>query len=150
MEPWGVHGRPAVGVYALIARVLGGAASGLQVGVWTGQQGRQDLAEGETQLYSSASGAEVYLDKDGNNKINAASGKDVVVNGGTAQVARKGDPITRGTLQLVATGVPISSIAWTYTPGDGSAVQSGTLNSTTPALITIHEQVDGGAPHFKA
>lgn len=101
MEPWGVHGRPAPGIQALIARVLAGAASGLQVAIWTGKYGRQNLAEGETQIYCGADGCEIYLDKDGNVRVKAAPGKDLTAdvsaggkvkfNGGGRAVAAKGD-----------------------------------------------------------
>lgn len=149
MEPWGLHGRPATGIQSLVARVLAGAASGLQVGIWTGQHGRQNLEPGETQLYGGG-GGEVFLDKNGKMALNSGSGQDVVLNGGSLQVARKSDPISRGTIVFAATGSPITGIAVTYTPGDASAIQTGTITATTPVTLTLHEQVDGGASRVKA
>lgn len=131
MEPWGVHGRPSPGIQALIARVLAGAASGLQVGIWTGKYGRQNLAEGETQIYSSASGAEVWLDKDGNVHVNAASGKDVIVNGGSAKVARVGDA-TAGHQHGGVTGPASAGAAHTHT------------------ITTDTDTINAGADHLKA
>lgn len=135
MEPWGVHGRPPAGILQVLARAMAGASQNLGLGIWTGSHGRQNLATGETQLYCSADGCEVWLDKDGNVHINAATGKDVIVNGGSAKVARVGDH--SGNHNHTATFV------LTAPAGGGAVTGSITIANTNPTLPE-------GADHFKA
>jgi hypothetical protein len=161
VEPWGLRGRPATdGVRGLVVSALAGAMNGVLVGVSTDTRyGAQNLDVGEMALYSLVNALGVYLDNSGNTKITSAtpsggSQGDVIVNGGALQVARKTDPITQGTIGFVivtGTGGAITSLQITYTPGDSSAVQTFTLAlGTLTGTLTLHENINGGAAHFKA
>lgn len=90
--PFGIRSRPPVGVDAVVIHVNGGSGSGVMVGAESNAYGPDDLAEGEVAIYCRASGAVIKLDADGKITIDAASGQDVVVNGGTLKVARETDP----------------------------------------------------------
>jgi len=139
MEPWGLHGRPATGIQSLLVRVLGGAAQGLRAGIWTGSHGRQDLASGETQLYCIATGAEVYLDKNGAVFVTSASGQLIKVAGGTdfmvkGSTYRNAEHTFNQALQTfataMATGWTAMATAWTAL---GVAVPAAATLSTTAA-----------------
>ncbi len=114
VEPWGVRGRPPAGVFAAIVKAIAGASNGLLVGISSTRYGSQALEAGETEIYCSASGTRIFLDKTGTIHIDAASGQDVILNGGTLQVARETDALDVGT--LVATAGPYP-VLFTYTPG---------------------------------
>jgi phage gp45-like len=92
-SPWGVATRPVVGVACALVKAYGGPFGAMLVGVYTNDYGPQNLDEGEVCLYCSSSGTRVYLDKDGNVKIDAASSQNIVLNGGTLQIARSTDPV---------------------------------------------------------
>ncbi len=104
IEPWGVRCRPPSGIRGAIIKALGGASSGLLVGVSTTRYGPSDLEEGEVALYSIGSGAVIKINKDGAVTVTASSGQtvavdagagaNVVINGGSVDVALIGDTVT--------------------------------------------------------
>jgi hypothetical protein len=140
VAPWGVAGRPPAGVLAAVVHALGGAASGLLVGVWTNRYGPQSLETGETALYCSATGTTVKLDKDGNVLITAGAGASVTVNGGSQRVARAGDPVDGGTVTATVGGAPVT---FSYVPSGGGAPVVGSSVTLNGGRIT------DGAPNFK-
>lgn len=89
-EPYGHRSRPTTDV-----RVFGirfGSSNVVFLGIGPTQKyGPQDLEMGEVAIYSEQIVKAMHLDKNGQNNINSKSGQDVVVNGGTAKVARVGD-----------------------------------------------------------
>jgi hypothetical protein len=146
LSSWGITGRPMPGVLAGVVRALGGAAQGLLVGVATPAYGRQDLAEGETQVFNRKDGCEVYLDEDGANNINSFAGQDVIVNGGTLEVARKTDPVR-------ITAAPAGALAaWMAQVETAINLLAG--GSITPLSTTFIASpgmtINGGATRFKA
>lgn len=128
--PWGLAGRPVVGVQIALGRAFGGSFGGVQIGIYTKDYGPQDLEEGETALYCKASGTRVWLDKDGNIHVDAASAKDVIINGGSLNVARKTDP--------VKVTIPASTFLIAATGG-------GTLN---PDPVEVDGTIQDGADHI--
>lgn len=67
--------------------------------------------------------------------------KDVTVNGGTLEVARKTDGVAIGTLTATCAAAP-GPVTFTFTPSVG-APQAG-------ASVTLSGAINGGAAHFKA
>jgi hypothetical protein len=68
------------------------------------------------------------------------------------EAARKGDPVVGGTISLVhvpasGAGVTPCSLSVSYTPGDGSAPQGGTV--TVGTTLTVHEKITGGSSAVK-
>lgn len=126
VAPWGLSGRPVVGVLSAIVKATAGAFSGINVGIATDKYGPQDLDDGETSLYCKAGGTRVYLDKDGNIFIDAASGKEVTVNGGTQKVARVDDHGDAGTITLILTGTTVLSGTYVDPDGVSTPIISGT------------------------
>lgn len=144
IEPWGLRGRPPAGVWAAVIKAIAGASNGLMVGISTTRHGPADLETGETELYCSASGTRVYLDKDGVVHIDAASGQDIIFNGGTLRVAREHDALDVGT--LVATAGPYP-VVFTYVPG---AYPGAGTPQSGPSISLAGIVADGtGAPHTK-
>lgn len=143
MEPWGVHGRPAVGVQALVARALGGAAQGLLVGIWTGGHGRQNLDKGETQLYCVATGAEVYLDKNGAVFINATAGQLIKIAGGT-------DFEVKGTTYRTAERTMNLAIQAAISTATGSVAAAGSVADLKAAFATLFSAWTGAITTFEA
>jgi phage gp45-like len=110
--PFGLRSRPPAGVDAVAVCASGSPSAGVMVGAESPAYGPSDLAEGEAALYNIATGTRVLLKADGSIQIDAASGKDVVVNGGTARVSRVGDSVTvTGTCPNTGTGTPVAITA---------------------------------------
>lgn len=87
-------------------------------------------------------GARVTIAKDGNVLVDAADGKDVVVNGGTDAVARNGDSVNAGTVTAVAS-LMTGTVQFVYTP------VGGTVGPPGPTLTLDGGQITSGAPHFR-
>jgi hypothetical protein len=80
IEPWGLRGRSPSGVRSFWVKFS--SSNILFLGIApTKSYGPTGIDEGETELYCSAGGTSVKLDKDGNVTITAATGKDVTVTG---------------------------------------------------------------------
>jgi hypothetical protein len=150
-EPWGVHGRPKAGVQALVARVMGNAAAGVLTAIWTGAYGRQNLAEGETQLYCVAKDCEVYLDKNGKLRLVSSTGQDITFNGGTLKVARETDSLDVGTLGPCTAGPYPVTLSYTPTvaTGGGNTGPGSPLTGPTVAVSGVVAK-GTGAPNVKA
>lgn len=118
--PFGLRSLPPAGVDAVAVHANASPSAGIMVGAESPEYGPSDLADGEACLYNLTTGTEIRLKADGSITINAASGKDVIVNGGTAKVARVGDSVTvTGTCPNTGTGTV--AIAATATIAAGAA-----------------------------
>jgi hypothetical protein len=104
MEPWGHHGRHPSGVLQVLARAMAGAAQNLGLGIWTQSHGRQDLAEGATQLYCIATNAEVYLDENGQVLIRAAANQNATMQATGTGVAQVTADAVTGVVKLGPVG----------------------------------------------
>lgn len=83
------------------------------------------------------SGATLIIDKDGNVKIDAAGGRNIVLNGGTADVARKGDAV------VAAAGM----VTWmSQVAGYINGLIAGTVSPAAPPSFGT---VDGGNARIK-
>lgn len=144
IEPWGLRWRPPSGVMGAILRAAGGVSNGMLIGISTKRYGPANLAQGEVELYCVATGTSVKLDKDGKITITAASGQDVVVNGGTLKVAREHDALNVGTLTGMSPAGPVNFV---YVPGGFPAPGAP---QTGPSITVGGIVADGtGAAHFK-
>jgi hypothetical protein len=144
LEPWGLRSRPVKGSRSLWLRL--GSSNVIFLGIAPATKyGPQSLNEGETALYNVVTGCTLLFDQNGN-IIAAVPGGQTIQLGGTTPAARKGDGVGNGVLAMSAPpGTSITSIAIQYTPGDGSAVQSGTLNPGGAVILTIKEKITGGS-----
>lgn len=82
-------------------------------------------------------GASIVIDKDGGVTITAAAGKDVAVNGGTAEVARKGDAAVAAA-GMVAWMSQVATYINTLAPG-----------TVSPAAPPTFGTINAGAGRFK-
>lgn len=129
IEPWGVRSRPPSKIRGMWLRL--GSSNVAFLGILpTKAYGPTDLDEGEVCIYSSG-GSTVKLDKDGNIKVDAAAGKDVVVNAGSAKVARVGDKTVSHTH------------AFSLTANLLTGAVTGSITSAQPVI-------QEGADNFKA
>jgi hypothetical protein len=112
----------------------------LILGIASSRYGPSDLEDGELALYCLADGTLVKLTRVGKISIDAAAGQDVVVNGGTARVAREGDPVNGGSVTAVAGATPVTFI---YAPAGGLP------GSPSTTLVLSGGKITGGADRFK-
>ena len=114
--PFGIRSVPPNGCEAIIVRVNAGRRSIALIAAESQNFGRTDMAVGESQHYNSVAGCEVYLDKNGQNNINAADGQQVNIQGGTAaqNIARNGDPA--GYICVTTVMGVVTAVAWSKTP----------------------------------
>lgn len=136
VSPWGISGRPVAGagVLAAVVKAIAGSFGGMIVGIASDTYGPQDLEEGETAIWNKTNGTLIKLKADGTITIDAASGKDIILNAGTAKVARVGDKIAShlhaaGTLMCPNTGtsVPVAVTGSTAAHA-GVAIAEGAEN----------------------
>ena len=150
LQPLGLFSRPVIAakLEALIAE-LGEEVVALVLG--NKSQSALDVEEGETRLYGAKeSSCRVRLRADGSIDIEAksgaairittAGGANIVLNGGSLDVARKTDPVAGGTLYFV--------------PGTGGATLAyvapgGAPLPGTPIPLSGFT-IDGGAARVKA
>jgi phage gp45-like len=146
VAPWGLSGRPVVGVLGAVVKAVGGAFNGLVLGISTDRYGPQNLNDGETCLWNKgvaqilldqndriviqSGGSQIIVNKDGDVTINAAG--QIKLAGGGPGVARNGDSvqvtIPTGTFLTaaqagVANAAPVK-VTGTITAGSSKA-QSG-------------------------
>lgn len=160
IEPWGLRGRPPGKVRGLWLRL--GSSNVAFIGIMpTKAYGPTDADDGETILYNATKAAlalrktgKVTLDSDqeavavashgGNLTLDSdtGNGNDVVVNGGSAKVARVGDSVNGGTI-TAKDQITGNNILFIYTPVGGSAGSASTTLALTGGQIT------SGADHFK-
>jgi phage gp45-like len=127
---FGFYSRPRDGFTGVVAKLGGGASSLLFA--FRDKQYEIALEKGEVAMVSAA-GARHLLDKDGNIKTDAASGKDIVFNGGTNPVGRKGD--------AVKVTIPIGTVIVSV---------SGGVGTSNASPIVLNGTIDAGAPNVKA
>ncbi len=141
IEQFGLRSRPPAKIRSLWLRL--GSSNVLFLGIApTKGYGPTDLADGETAVYSKAVEKGMHLDTDGNNNINAASSKDVVVNGGTKKVARVDDLVIAGTSMaawISAISAKFNAVAAPMVSAPGSITPPVTFG-----------KISTGADHFKA
>ncbi len=141
--PFGLATRRPTGLRALWARL--GASNLFELGIGPQETyGPQDLEEGEVSLYCKADGTRVWLDANGAIHVDAASGQDVIVNGGSAKVGRVGDkcritgvlgggPLA-GWMQQVEVAInllapsSITPLSTTFTADPGITIADGAAN----------------------
>ncbi len=143
VEPWGHRGRPPAKVRSLWLRL--GSSNLFFIGVAPLKSyGPDDLAEGETALYSSADGAIVKLDKDGNIILTPKAGQTVQIAGSDYSLIKSEDFFTAlktfmdaaqgggaGTVPIVvsSTGIPTGAFK-TAATALWTALNAGTYKST--------------------
>jgi len=90
-------------------------------------------------------------DTDGNGTIDFLTGEIHLGRGATKGVARKDDKAGGGTLVMVGAGTTaLTAITVTYTPGDGSAQQTGTINPGGTVTLNVKEKITSASAHVKA
>lgn len=143
VEPFGLRSRAPSKLRALWIRL--GASNVVFIGVAPSKgYGPTDLEDGEVAVYNLKK-ALIRLWKTGKITVDAESGQDVVINGGTAKVSRVGDTVDIGTFSFTpssGTGVTAGQLVWTP-PGGGDPVTISTGGSDLTGKIT------SGADHFK-
>lgn len=139
-EPFGLRNRPPAKLRSFSMRI--GTSNVVFLGIQPSKgYGPSGLDDGEVSLYCSASGTRVYLDKNGVIHIDAASGQDVIVNGGSLNVARKTDKtVADTTMAAFITAVCAKFNA----PAAPMASAPGSLTPPTDFGV-----INGGADHFK-
>lgn len=161
LQDYGLRSRPRPGSEMAVISVLG--ASNNRVCVATEQPGTgpDNQEEGEVELYSEF-GQRIILDKDGQVTVTAknatirigadgqitidsASGRDVILNGGSATVSREGDMADGGALS-VAMGM--SGVTAVLYREPGSVID--TVIPVHPATLPIQVKLGPGAPRVKA
>jgi phage gp45-like len=129
VAPWGLAGRPVVGVLAVLVKAIGGPFNGASVGIATDKYGPQDLDEGETALYSKEIERGVHLTRDGDNKLSSKDGRTVQLNGDDYSLLKTEDVLadlkTFFTAAAGAGAIVISS----------SGVPTGTFQSSANTVL---------------
>lgn len=168
--PWGLRSVPPVGSESITLGVDGSASNKVMVAAESTKRtsagleysyGPKDLKEGETALYDKA-GSVIRQSQDGTTKIDAAPNKDVILNGGTAKVARVGDhaKVTIRSVYTVVTMTP-PTFALTVLAVSGTSATVlfqftglGTVSIPPAPGVNYDVEVDSeifeGAPHVKA
>ena len=157
-----------IAVRPVVARTL--RALGVEVGdevlvlkLWDKTKCPTDLAVGETRTFAcgdvtinlqmrtdgvtlTAKGATITINASGDVAITPASGRDLVLNGGSLKVARATDAVDLGTwTHTPASGVGVTPCVLSYLPpgGGGGVISAGT--AVTGAIAA-----GAGAPNVKA
>lgn len=162
MQWFGFRSRPVVKQgEAVVVACRGGTSNAIAVAADNLSHGPVDLNEGESVMYSSG-GSTIRQDTAGKIAINAKAPSDVVVNGGTLNVARKTDATFSGVLSSSVVVVPMVSqtVTLTYTDADGTLTPLFSLvfdptGSLTSAIAGVSPDINGRivgtcAPRFKA
>lgn len=170
MGPWGLRALPPVGSECIGVGAGGSQANLVMMAAETTSRtangleyayGPKDLKEGETALYDKA-GSVLRMSQDGTTKIDAASGKDIILNGGTKKVARVGDR-AKVTIRSVYTVVTMTPPTFVLTVSAVSGTSVTTLFSFTglgtvsvpaapgvPYDVEVDSEIFEGAPHVTA
>lgn len=144
MQHFGFRSRPPKGVAVIRLGNHEAASNSVVIAEESERYGPSDLADGEVAIYNKTTGTEIRIDADGNITIDAGSGADVIVNGGTAKVARVGDTLTTSALlttwaqavEVFINGLVPGTISTLWAAGPG---QAGSLGD-----------IETGADNFKA
>lgn len=161
LQQYGFRSCPRPGSEMAAVSVLGATNNRICVATETPGTGPEDQEEGEVELYAAfgqrvildkdgqititAKNATVKLDQDGNITIDSAPGKDVVLNGGSATVAREGDDADGGGLSVV---VGMGGVAQVLYREPDTLVY--TVVPTFPAELPLKAKLGPGAPRVKA
>lgn len=161
LQHYGLRSRPRAGSEMAAVSVLGATNNRVCVATETPGTGPTDQEDGEVELYSqfgqrvtldkdgqitiTAKNATVLIDSAGNVTIDPASGKDLVLAGGSAKVSREGDMADGGALS-VAIGMSGVTSVFYWEPDSLVA----TTVPTFPAKIPVKVKLGPGAPHVKA
>lgn len=148
LQPAGLIARPELTATTEAAVVMRGDELVAVVLIDKGATAQTPEA-GEVRLHGVAAAsatAVVRIRANGDVEVTAASGRDVIVNGGTLKVARVTDPVNVGTITATCGGVPVTFIV---TPIDASGAP-GTPSTPGPtATLSGVIASSGGAAHFK-
>lgn len=90
MQHYGFRSRPRATSRAVVLQVNGGAGNNVSVAEETPGTGPTDQKDGEVEVYSEYGQRIRYL-QDQNLRVDAPGVADVIINGGSAKVARVGD-----------------------------------------------------------
>lgn len=152
--PFGLRSRPPAGCDAAVVHVNGGSSNGIMVGAESSAYGPDDLEDGEAALYCKVAGCLFKMTMVGKVELTSASGQaiaidagsgaDVVVNGGSLKVARVTDPVNLGACFVTLNG----SGAVTAVTINGTALPVGADALSPPNRGTVAS--GGGASRFKA
>ena len=163
MNAFGFRSAPASGSECIVGAPRGGATNAVVVASDHLGYGPTDLAEGDSVQFSKAhhegktcmvrvdasgkitihskGNGVVVIDENGKITIDAVAGQDVVVNGGTLQVARKTDPVAAAaamTTWMAAVNTAITNLI-ALNPAVAPGAGPGTIGN-----------INDGAARFKA
>jgi phage gp45-like len=116
----GFYSRPLDGASGVVVKSSGKGGVAFLVG-WRNRKYEIALEKGEVAIANEA-GAVIKLDKNGKVSADAKTGQDIVLNGGTAKVARVGDA-TAGHVHAAGT-----LVAGMYTVTGATASATDTIN----------------------
>jgi phage gp45-like len=116
----GFYSRPLDGASGVVVKSSGKGGVSFLVG-WRNRKYEIALEKGEVAIANEA-GAVIKLDKNGKVSADAKTGQDIVLNGGTAKVARVGDA-TAGHVHAAGT-----LVAGMYTVTGATASATDTIN----------------------
>lgn len=146
IEPFGLRSRTPSKMRALWLRL--GASNVVFLGIAPSQgYGPSDLEDGEVAIYNVSKALQRFW-KTGKITIDADSGQDIVLNGGTKKVARVTDPVRIGTL-AGSTPVGGGAVTFVFTPVDADGTPGTPVTSVTANIAGIISNA-GGAPNVKA
>lgn len=141
LQPYGLRSVALRGAEVILLGINAGRSNKVYIAAEVPDHGPGDLQPGEVALYNKVSGTLVKLDKDGNVRVDAGPGKEVVVNGGTLKVARDTDPCKIGA--PMATWMSQVEAALNLIAG-GSVAPLSTAFVANPGIT-----INGGAGRFK-
>lgn len=162
MQWFGFRSRPVVkGGEAVVVAPRGGPSNAVAVAADNLSVGPTDLKEGEAVVYGKE-GQVLRQAQDGRTTIDAASGKDIVLNGGTHKIARVGDhaKVTIRSTYTVVTMTP-PTFALTVSAVSGTSVTTlfsfsavGAVTVPTapgvPYDVEVDSEIFEGADHALA
>jgi len=145
---YGFRSRPGAGPGTELITVApeGGTSQRVAVAGEVSGQGPTDQEDWEVEIYCKY-GQRIRLNKNGQILIDAASGQDIILNQGSAHVARVGDAC-----KIIAVGNPGSFLAaWMQQVETAlNAIAAGTVTPLSSTFVgTPGIEVNAGAPHVK-
>jgi phage gp45-like len=134
LQPYGLRSVALKGAEVVVLGINAGRSNKVYIAAEVRDHGPADLQPGEVCIYNKVSGTTIKLDKDGNVRIDAGAGKDVIVNGGSAKVSRVGDK-TKGHTHTAAFNLTANLV---------SGAVTGTIT-----IASATDEMAEGAEHFK-
>lgn len=132
LQPYGLRSVALRGAEVILLGINAGRSNKVYIAAEVPDHGPGDLQPGEVCIYNKVSGTTIKLDKDGNVRIDAGAGKDVIVNGGSAKVSRVGDK-TKGHTHTA-----------TFNLMAGMTAVTGTIT-----IASATDEMAEGSPRFK-